>query len=81
MEKNYDNSGTLWTNEYKTKETQPDLTGNITINGRKFKLKAWKNTKDGKGFLSLKLDTYEEKQPQQPQRPQNNDPLDILTDF
>jgi hypothetical protein len=79
MEKNYDNSGTLWTNEYKTKETQPDLTGNITINGRKFKLSAWKNTKNGKGFLSIKIDTYEEKP--KPQQPQNNNPLDILNDF
>lgn len=81
MEKNYDNSGTLWTNEYKKKETQPDLTGSITINGRKFKLSAWKNTKDGKGFLSLKIDTYEEKPKPQVQQPQNNGPLDILNDF
>ena len=34
MEKR-DNSGALFTNDKKTKETQPDMTGNITINGRK----------------------------------------------
>lgn len=82
--KNYDNSGALFTNDKKTKETQPDMTGNITINGRKFDLSAWKKISNkGNGFLSISIKPSEEKQ-QQPQRPQpqqSNDNLDFLNNF
>jgi hypothetical protein len=83
--KNYDNSGALFTNDKKTKETQPDMTGNILINGRQFDLSAWKKiSKKGNGFLSISIKPSEEKQqpqPQQPQQPQSNDISDFLNNF
>jgi hypothetical protein len=83
MENNYDNSGTLWRNEFKTKDSHPDMTGSILINGRKFKLSAWKKIKDGNSFLSISIKPAEEQQqqPQKPQQQQINNNLDLLNDF
>lgn len=56
MENKFDNSGALFTNDKKVKETHPDMNGKITINGREFYISAWrKQSKDGKGFLSLSV--------------------------
>jgi len=77
MEKR-DNSGALFTNDKKTKETHPDLNGKITILGREFYLSAWKKqTSQGKGYLSLSVKPVEDQKPQQ----QNNDISDFLNDF
>lgn len=54
---NYDNtnSGAIFRSE-KTKETQPDYKGKLNVNGKDFDLSGWiKQTKDGKSFLSLKI--------------------------
>ena len=77
MEKR-DNSGALFTNEKKTKETHPDLNGKITILGREFYLSAWKKqTSQGKGYLSLSVKPVDE----QNTNTQSNDNLDFLNNF
>ena len=69
----YPNRGTLWTNKFKKKEMQPDMTGDIKIelalmrelmDGAEsdhvvIKLDAWlgKHT-DGNRKVSLKVNTY-----------------------
>jgi len=40
----YDNTnrGSIWRNERKEKETHPDFTGTINVEGKEFFLNAWK---------------------------------------
>jgi len=53
---NYDNSGALFKNSKKEKESQPDLTGKITINGVEYSLSGWGNTsKSGTEYISIKV--------------------------
>jgi hypothetical protein len=76
MEKR-DNSGALFTNDKKTKETHPDLNGKITINGVEFYLSAWKKQGNGKNFLSLSIKPVVEIEPPT----QSKDLSDFLNDF
>lgn len=77
MEKR-DNTGALFTNDKKTKETHPDLNGKITILGREFYISAWKKqTNQGKGYLSLSVKPAEEQQT----KVQSKDISDFLNDF
>jgi hypothetical protein len=77
MEKR-DNSGALFTNDKKTKETHPDLNGKVTILGREFYISAWKKqTGQGKGYLSLSVKPAEEQQT----KAQSKDISDFLNDF
>lgn len=58
MSKEYDNtnSGTLFDNERKEKETHPDFTGTLNVDGKEFWVSAWKKTsKTGKRFFSLSV--------------------------
>ena len=53
--------GSLWPNENKSKDNQPDYTGKINIGGTVMRLGAWKNTTDGgKTYLSIKLSEVQE---------------------
>ena len=53
--------GSLWPNENKSKDNQPDYTGKINIGGSVMRLGAWKNTtNDGKTYLSIKLSEFQE---------------------
>jgi uncharacterized protein (DUF736 family) len=46
--------GSLFKNERKTKDTQPDYYGECKIHGIDFEIGAWiKSSKNGKKFLSL----------------------------
>lgn len=57
-----ENKGALFKNKDKTKETQPDLTGNINIDGKDYQLSAWKNVskESGKTYLSLRINNKKE---------------------
>ena len=49
-----DNSGALFKNERKEKETQPDYTGTVKVNGTDLQIAAWlKKSKAGKPYMSL----------------------------
>lgn len=80
MEKR-DNSGALFKNETKIKDTHPDMNGKITIFGREFYLSAWKKTSNsGKNFLSLSIKPVDE-QEQKPEVPTKSVLDDFLNDF
>lgn len=65
-----DNSGSLFKNEKKEKDSHPDYTGNGMIDGREYWFSAWiKTAKNGSKFMSLAFKPKEE-QHREPPRPQ-----------
>ena len=64
MSQTYDNTnrGAAFVNKRKEKETQPDLTGKINVNGVDYRLSIWKqeSPKVGK-YLSMAVSESEEK--------------------
>ena len=56
-----DNSGSLWKNDRKTKDNQPDRTGTAMVDGKMYYISGWlKETRDGDPFLSLAFTPKEE---------------------
>ena len=56
------NKGVLFKNDKKENEKQPDFTGKINIEGKDFRLAAWKKeSKNGKTFLSINVSDFDEK--------------------
>jgi hypothetical protein len=56
MDKQFDNtnSGAIFVNDRKEKDTHPDRTGSLNVEGVDYWVSGWvKTTKDGKQFLSL----------------------------
>jgi len=50
------NSGALFQNDRKAKETHADYNGSINVDGKEFWLNGWKKTsKKGKSYLSLSI--------------------------
>ena len=49
------NQGSLFKNDRKEKETQPDLTGTIMVGDREMRISAWKKQGKGGEFLSIAL--------------------------
>jgi len=76
-----DNSGSLFKNEKKEKDTHPDYTGNGMIDGREYWFSAWiKRDRNGKAFMSLafKPKDFAQKEARRPDpistgRPRQND--------
>jgi len=82
MDKQYDNnnSGALFPNNRKEKETHPDLNnGSCEIEGKEFWFKAWKKTsKNGLPFLSVSFDPKEAAPVvSSGVAPTNDDPIDF----
>jgi len=50
--------GSLFMNQYKTKDSQPTLTGSCTFEGKVYKIAAWENeeSNDNKFYYNLKFE-------------------------
>ena len=62
MEYDNTNSGAFFVNDRKQKETHPDYTGKINVEGNDYYLKGWKKkAKSGTNFMSLAVNPVEQK--------------------
>ena len=57
----YDNNGTISKNKYKKLDSQPDITGDATINGVKMRVAGWHKIGSKGPFYSLQFKVEEEK--------------------
>jgi uncharacterized protein (DUF736 family) len=53
-------SGSLFKNDKKTQEKQPDFTGTIDVGGNVMRIAAWKKTGKKGTFLSLKVSDFQD---------------------
>ena len=74
-----ENSGSMFKNTRKERETHADMTGEINVNGTLYWLNGWRKIdKNGNAWLSLSV---KEKVPRNDQAPvQNGNAKDILDD-
>lgn len=59
--------GSLWPNEHKKNQNQPDMTGKVSIEGKLLRAAVWERTSknSGKKFLSVNLTEVIEEQQQE----------------
>ena len=57
-----DMSGAIFPNDYKGKESHPDMTGTIMVGGQKYAVSGWNNTaqKSGKQYIGLRFERWED---------------------
>jgi hypothetical protein len=67
MTQQYDNTnkGTLFYNDRKEKDTHPDMTGSLNINGVDHWFSGWWKQSNGKDFISLSIGDPKKVQPGQ----------------
>lgn len=73
----YDNTdrGVLFDNDRKEKDSHPDMTGSINVDGVEYFLDAWKKeSKGGKHFLSVSVKRKNNQQPREGQEPAQQRP-------
>jgi hypothetical protein len=67
-----DNSGSVFVNDRKDKDTHPDRTGTAMIDGKNYWVSGWiKKDRNGKSFMSLAFKPKEEQKP----APKRADPI------
>lgn len=61
-----DNSGSIWVNDRKEKDTHPDRTGTVRVGGKDYYISGWLKEANGKKYLSLSFKPKEARQAQKP---------------
>ena len=71
--KHKENNGSLFKNEKKDKDTQPDYTGQVDVGGTLYNISAWLNkSKSGKKYFGLQVSIPKPKQdPKEDKKPQH----------
>jgi uncharacterized protein (DUF736 family) len=77
------NSGAMFKNDRKEKETQPDFKGKVNVNGMEMEIAGWKRqSQNGTAYISLVFkEPYvspENKQMKQPIENKSSDPFDDI---
>ena len=77
---NFDNTntGSLWPNERREKDTHPNTTGSANIDGVEYWVSGWTKEKNGKKFISMSYKRKDEKpaaQPRSEQKPAVSDDI------
>ena len=75
MSSNYsnENRGALWKNERREKDTHPNLTGQLNVEGREYWVNAWTSKEGGKKpVVSMSIKAKDENRSPRPQ--QDDDP-------
>ena len=71
------NRGSIWKNDRKEKDTQPDFTGTLDVEGRQFWVSAWKRKPDDSpSSPALKFSIKPKEQEQQAPQAKQPDPAD-----
>tara|TARA_B100000214_G_C23913640_1_gene602584 strand:- start:263 stop:505 length:243 start_codon:yes stop_codon:yes gene_type:complete len=60
------NRGSLFKNEKKEKENQPDYTGKINVNGTLYNIAGWINQKNDKKYFGLEVSIPKPKEDKKP---------------
>lgn len=69
MSEERDNSGAVFVNDHKQKDTHPDRKGSAKINGVDYWVSGWlKKDRNGKQFLSLSFTEKQDEKPKSRQR-------------
>lgn len=50
------NRGTLWTDDKRGNPKRPDMTGNLNVDGKKWRVSAWSHEGSRGPYLSLKVE-------------------------
>jgi hypothetical protein len=69
-----DNSGAIFVNDRKEKDSHPDRTGTCTIGGKDYWISGWMKQKDGKPYMSIAFKPKEARaEPQRGSKPAHFD--------